>query len=419
MTALSFRQVRDNFRFPTDTDFLSHLAEVPLVVGMYIHPWGIFGLGPGERVRLSLDGDRYISEVIGQPQVRVWVTLESFRYGWNDPTTSPQFAETDWGGWGRKGNGPRDAYVWMKADPPAPPRETTCNRPDVFFVDSSTPPPSAVLIAEGVFRVHNVELKDDSVTLGLVPHDESLSYSWCMPFYLNVPLDGGRLPTAVSSALFLWSDFEGVLEELAHIPISDANQPPAKGNTMSAETDTVRSDGMFCEGTGLPKMRRTLAMLVGYVTGQVATGAVREEVVAQLPDIYDGLKPGGVFRGVIDEWLRALPEEMQANAARITGVSTKRWEAYDKAPDSKDGIMCMLWLCLAYLTGLPEVHAAGKKPARNERSAYRRVENKHKKSGNFWAGATDSAVGDWFDDWFKKRPEQGEVDGPKTERPDK
>lgn len=60
----------------------------------------------------------------------------------------------------------------------------------------------------------------------------------------------------------------------------------------------------------------------------------------------------------------ALSPEMQNNAARITGIRAGDWMAYDNAPDSEDGIMGMIWLCLAYLEGLPEAHTTGRTPAK-------------------------------------------------------
>ncbi|EGE5148548.1 hypothetical protein BSQ30_002459 [Escherichia coli] len=400
MTALSFRQVRDRLNLSSDDDLLSLMARVSqwtdsgttVVIygpGMYGHEYHSDG------VPLSLDGDsdRYISEEVGPLRLRMWVAREDFRCA---RRTSDTYSSGEYRSEYRSVGWYMDESFGYYVETDSP----------------DTPPRRIRLLAYGEFRIWGVVLTDGLITFRLAP------CTWqqpiAMPLYWQVPRP---LPDVLANAMRILPAGFHILKELLTSSTSDAKSLH-DANTTAAETDTVRLDDMFGEGTGLPKMRCSLAMLVGYVIGQVAAGTVRGEVVGQLPDIYNELNPGGTFRDVVDKWLRAIPPEMQDNAASITGIHAGDWTAYDNAPDSEDGIMGMLWLCLAYLEGLPEAHEAGKKPARTKRSAYRRIEDRHKKSGNFWAGASGTAVGNWFANWSKKQSEQGGMDEPKTELQD-
>ncbi|HDW3954425.1 TPA: hypothetical protein RMT51_000295 [Escherichia coli] len=396
MTALSFRQVRDRLNLSSDDDLLSLMARVPQWTdtgaiidiyspGMYGHEYRRDG------VPLSLDGDSdcYISENVGPLRLRMWVTREDYRSACHisAPVSPFAYRRVLWG----------DEETFDYGTEP--------DSPD-------TPPHRIRLFAGGAFRVWGVELTDDLVTFRLAP------WRWQRPGVMPLYWQTSRpLPDALTDAMTICDSGFSILKELLTSSTSDAKSLH-DANTTAAETDTVRLDDMFGEGNGLPKMRCSLAMLVGYVIGQVAAGTVRGEVVGQMPDIYNELNPGGTFRDVVDKWLRAIPPEMQDNAASITGIRAGDWTAYDNAPDSEDGIMGMLWLCLAYLEGLPEAHEAGKKPAITKRSAYQHIVVRHEKSGNFWAGASDTAVGNWFANWSKKQSEQGGMDEPKTELQD-
>ncbi|HBC3168303.1 TPA: hypothetical protein KC789_005512, partial [Escherichia coli O146] len=172
------------------------------------------------------------------------------------------------------------------------------------------------------------------------------------------------------------------------------DQPPAEVNTMPAQTDD------FFGTTRKPAGRAALAVLAGLVIG-----VPQPHYEVPLRGVYDKLKPGGAFRGVIDEWLRAIPPEMQDNAASITGIRAGDWTTYDNAPDSEGSILGMIWLCLAYLEGLPEAHTTGKKPARNVRCAYEHIEKAYKKLDTCWAMPTGTAAGGWFETWAKRRSE--------------
>ncbi|HFS2632336.1 TPA: hypothetical protein ACHX6X_001839 [Escherichia coli] len=393
MTALSFRQVRDRLNLSSDDDLLSLIARVPqwkdtgaiidiYSPGMYGHEYRRDG------VPLSLDGDsdRYISEEVGPLRLRMWVTREDYRSACHISVPVSPFA------YRRVLWGDEETYDYG-AEPDSP----------------DTPPHRIRLFAGGMFRIWGAVLTDDMVTFRLAP------WRWqqpgVMPLYWQVTRP---LPEALTDVMTICDSGFNILKRLLARPTSDAkqqhdvnttavDQPPAKRNTMPAET------GDFFGARGRPAGRATLAVLVGLVIG-----VPQPHYAVPLRKVYDELKPGGIFRGVIDGWLRALPPEMQDNAARITGIHAGDWTAYDNAPDSEDGIMGMVWLCLAYLEGLPEAHTTGKKPAKNVRRAYVRIEKAYKELDTCLAAVSNTAVGDWFEKWTKRRSELKEKGESKT-----
>ncbi|HBC0107273.1 TPA: hypothetical protein ACHYWI_002414 [Escherichia coli] len=393
MTALSFRQVRDRLNLSSDDDLLSLIARVPQWTdtgafvdiyspGMYGHEYRRDG------VPLSLDGDsdRYISEEVGPLRLRMWVTREDYRSACHISVPVSPFA------YRRVLWGDEETYDYG----------TEPDSPD-------TPPHRIRLFASGAFRVWGVELTDDLVTFRLAP------WRWQRPGVMPLYWQTSRpLPDALTDAMTICDSGFSILKELLASSTSDAKQlhnvntspvdtPPAKGNNMPAETDD------FFGARGTPAGRATLAVLVGLVIG-----VPQPHYAVPLRKVYDELKPGGTFRGVIDGWLRDLPPEMQDNAARITGIHAGDWTAYDNAPDSEDGIMGMIWLCLAYLEGLPEAHTTGKKPAKNVRCAYAHIEKAYKKLDTCRAAVSSTAVGDWFEKWTKRRSELKEKGESKT-----
>ncbi|HFO2844404.1 TPA: hypothetical protein ACHJJ7_004637 [Escherichia coli] len=393
MTALSFRQVRDRLNLSSDDDLLSLIARVPqwndTGAIIDIHSPGMYGHEyRRDGVPLSLDGDsdRYISEEVGPLRLRMWVTREDYRSACHisDPVSPFAYRRVLWGD--------EETYDYG-AEPDSP----------------DTPPHRIRLFAGGAFRVWGVELTDDLVTFRLAP------WRWqqpgVMPLYWQVTRP---LPDVLANSVHIWPTGFHILKELPASSTSGAKQlhdadtspvdpPPAKRNTMPAETDD------FFGARGRPAGRATLAVLVGLVIG-----VPQPHYAVPLRKVYDELKPGGIFRGVIDGWLRALPPEMQDNAARITGIHAGDWTAYDNAPDSEDGIMGMVWLCLAYLEGLPEAHTTGKKPAKNVRRAYAHIEKAYKELDTCRAAVSNTAVGDWFEKWTKRRSELKEKGESKT-----
>ncbi|HIB5150124.1 TPA: hypothetical protein ACWW8N_001517 [Escherichia coli] len=393
MTALSFRQVRDRLNLSSDDDLLSLIARVPQWKDtgaiIDIHSPGMYGHEyRRDGVPLSLDGDsdRYISEEVEPLRLRMWVTREDYRSACHisAPVSPFAYRRVLWGD--------EETYDYG-AEPDSP----------------DTPPHRIRLFAGGAFRVWGVELTDDMVTFRLAP------WRWqqpgVMPLYWQVTRP---LPEALTDVMTICDSGFNILKRLLARSTSDAKQlhdadtspvdpPPAKRNTMPAETDD------FFGARGRPAGRATLAVLVGLVIG-----VPQPHYAVPLRKVYDELKPGGIFRGVIDGWLRALPPEMQDNAARITGIHAGDWTAYDNAPDSEDGIMGMVWLCLAYLEGLPEAHTTGKKPAKNVRRAYAHIEKAYKELDTCRAAMSNTAVGDWFEKWTKRRSELKEKGESKT-----
>uniref|UniRef100_UPI001F38B327 hypothetical protein n=1 Tax=Escherichia coli TaxID=562 RepID=UPI001F38B327 len=315
MTALSFRQVRDRLNLSSDDDLLSLIARVPQWTdtgaiidiyspGMYGHEYRRDG------VPLSLDGDsdRYISEEAGEARLRMWVTREDYRSACHISVPVSPFA------YRRVLWGDEETYDYG-AEPDSP----------------DTPPHRIRLFAGGMFRIWGAVLTDDLVTFRLAP------WRWqqpgVMPLYWQVTRP---LPEALTDAMTIRDSGVNILKELLASSTSDAKSlhdadtspvdpPPAKRNTMPAETDD------FFGARGRPAGRATLEVLVGLVIG-----VPQPHYAVPLRKVYDELKPGGIFRGVIDGWLRALPPEMQDNAARITGIHAGDWTAYDNAPDSED-----------------------------------------------------------------------------------
>lgn len=393
MTALSFRQVRDRLNLSSDDDLLSLIARVPQWADsgaiIDIHSPGMYGHEyRRDGVPLSLDGDsdRYISEEVGPLRLRMWVTREDFRCARraSDHYYAGEYGRVEWY--------MDESFGYQVA-------------PD----SSDTPPHRIRLLAYGEFRIWGVVLTDDLITFRLAPCD--WRQPGVMPLYWQVTRP---LPDVLANSVHIWPTGFHILKELPASSTSDAKQlhdadtspvdpPPAKRNTMPAETDD------FFGARGRPAGRATLAVLVGLVIG-----VPQPHYAVPLRKVYDELKPGGIFRGVIDGWLRALPPEMQDNAARITGIHAGDWTAYDNAPDSEDGIMGMVWLCLAYLEGLPEAHTTGKKPAKNVRRAYAHIEKAYKELDTCRAAVSNAAVGDWFEKWTKRRSELKEKGESKT-----
>lgn len=399
MTALSFRQVRDRLNLSSDDDLLSLIARVPQWTdtgaiidiyspGMYGHEYRRDG------VPLSLDGDsdRYISEEVGPLRLRMWVMREDYRSACHisAPVSPFAYRRVLWG----------DEETFDYGIAP--------DSPD-------TPPHRIRLFAGGAFRVWGVELTDDLTTFRLAP------WRWQRPGVMPLYWQTSRpLPDALTDAMTICDSGFNILKELLTTPTSDAkqllnvntspvDQPPAKVNSTLVETDTTAPDTVctaarFHGGRGRPIRYRTLTMLVGCVIGSVTTGSTREEVVAQLPDIYAELGQGGKFRPVIDEWLHKLPPDMQNNVANMTGIRAGDWLAYTGDPDNENSILGMIWLCLAYLKGLPEAHKAEEKPAPNARRAYARIRGEY--TNTFVAAASDTAIGNWFAEWPRSKKQE-------------
>ncbi|EEV3484664.1 hypothetical protein ACHLDN_002777 [Escherichia coli] len=406
MTALSFRQVRDRLNLSSDDDLLSLIARVPqwkdgelwLSPNRWCYP-------PGEPLTLSLAGERYISDALPDG-VRCWVKREDFRYAGRDPLTTTPYSKACWA-WSE--DGPTALFL----------EPSSCAMPEHYHATTSqvitSAPPTVWLTACGWFNICRVII-EDSATLHLVPSGASADCE--LPLYLQLPFP---MPEALTNSMTIRGSGFHILKELLTSSTSDAkqlhdanttaaDQPPAKRNTTPAEANaTPAATDNFFGPRHKPAGRVALAVLVGLVIG-----VPQPDYAVPLRKVYDELKPGGIFRGVIDGWLRALPPEMQDNAARITGIHAGDWTAYDNAPDSEDGIMGMVWLCLAYLEGLPEAHTTGKKPAKNVRRAYAHIEKAYKELDTCRAAVSNTAVGDWFEKWTKRRSELKEKGESKT-----
>ncbi|HFP0815877.1 TPA: hypothetical protein ACHKJG_000894, partial [Escherichia coli] len=384
----------------SDDDLLSLIARVPqwkdcelwLSPNRWCYP-------PGEPLTLSLAGERYISDALPD-DARCWVKREDFRYAGRDPLTTTPYSKARWA-WSE--DGPTAFFL----------EPSSCAMPEHYHATTSqvitSAPPTVWLTACGWFNICRVTIEEDSATFQLVPSGASADCE--LPLYLQLPFP---MPEALTDVMTIWDSGFNILKGLLASstsdakPLHDANttavvQPPAKGNTTPAETDD------FFGPRYKPAGRAALAVLAGLVIG-----AQKTRYVAPLREVYDELKPGGAFRDVIDKWLRALPPEMQNNAASITGIRAGDWTTYDNAPDSEDGIMGMLWLCLANLEGLPEAHAAGKKHAKNVRCAFTHIKNAHEKQGKCWGAVSPTAAGGWFRKWAKRRSELKEKGESKT-----
>ncbi|TFX12184.1 hypothetical protein DEO12_17015 [Escherichia coli] len=379
MTALSFRQVLDRLNLSSDDDLLSLMARVPQWTdtgaiidiyspGMYGHEYRRDG------VPLSLDGDSdcYISENVGPLRLRMWVTREDYRSACHisAPVSPFAYRRVLWG----------DEETFDYGTEP--------DSPD-------TPPHRIRLFAGGAFRVWGVELMDDLVTFRLAP------WRWQRPGVMPLYWQTSRpLPDALTDAMTICDSGFSILKELLASSTSDAEQlhdvntapvgqPPAEKATSAQHTRFTETD--FFGAKGENAMRRTLAVMVGDVIG--GTGITGPQ---QLPNVYAKLWRGGAFRDVMNSWVGELPPDMQDNVTRIAGIRAGDWSAYDKEPDSRENMMRMIWLCLAYLVGLPEAHdAEARTIARNVRRAGERYCEPRSSKPSPVRIVTGTTIGKW------------------------
>ncbi|EFM3529375.1 hypothetical protein ACM5P9_003213 [Escherichia coli] len=350
MTALSFRQVRDRLNLSSDDDLLSLIARVPQWTdtgaiidiyspGMYGHEYRRDG------VPLSLDGDsdRYISKEVGPLRLRMWVAREDFRCAHRAyaPYSSGEYGRVGWY---------MDESFGYQVEPDSP----------------DTPPRRIRLLAYGEFRIWGVVLTDGLITFRLAPCD--WRQPGVMPLYWQVPRP---LPDVLAAAVRIWPAGFHILKELPASSTSDAQQlhdadtspvdpPPAKRNTMPAETDTSAQDTPYTitdfltpggkRASGAVAYRRVLAMLVGHVIRQPV------KTIDDLPARLYEMRPGGWFQSVVNEWLEKRSDDERQRVEEIAGVSTDSWPDCTRCGETSEHLTRMIWLCLAKLHGVATVY---------------------------------------------------------------
>ncbi|HFO8433948.1 TPA: hypothetical protein ACHK1L_001338 [Escherichia coli] len=359
MTALSFRQVRDRLNLSSDDDLLSLIARVPQWTdtgaiidiyspGMYGHEYRRDG------VPLSLDGDsdRYISEEVGPLRLRMWVMREDYRSACHisAPVSPFAYRRVLWG----------DEETFDYGIAP--------DSPD-------TPPHRIRLFAGGAFRVWGVELTDDLTAFRLAP------WRWQRPGVMPLYWQTSRpLPDALTDAMTICDSGFNILKELLASSTSDAKQlhdvntspvdpPPAKGNTMPAETCTAAQDTPYTvddfapdktRPRDAPAKRRVLAVLVGHVIRQPVN------VMGDLPARLGEMRPGGGFQLVINEWLEERSDDERQRVEEIAGVSTDSWPDCTRCGETPEHLTRMIWLCLAKLHGVAAVYDTDVKARANK-----------------------------------------------------
>ncbi|HBC2945212.1 TPA: hypothetical protein KC497_003072 [Escherichia coli O146] len=365
MTALSFRQVRDRLNLSSDDDLLSLIARVPQwtdsgmtvdihFFSMYEHEYHRNG------VPLSLDGDsdRYISEEVGPLWLRMWVAREDFQCARraSDHYYAGEYGRVEWY---------MDESFGYQVEPDS----------------SDTPPHHIRLLAYGEFRIWGVVLTDDLITFRLAPCD--WRQPGVMPLYWQVTRP---LPDVLANSVHIWPTGFHILKELPASSTSDAKQlhdadtspvdpPPAKRNTMPAETDTSAQDTPYTitdfltprgkRASGAVAYRRVLAMLVGHVIHQPVNA------MDDLPVRLEKMRPGGRFQAVINEWLEKRSDDERQRVEEIAGVSTDSWPDCTKRGETPERLMRMIWLCLAKLHGVAAVYDTDvKKRANKCRNTY-------------------------------------------------
>ncbi|HAU9360935.1 TPA: hypothetical protein JEX78_002769 [Escherichia coli] len=371
MTALSFRQVRDRLNLSSDDDLLSLIARVPQWTdtgaiidiyspGMYGHEYRRDG------VPLSLDGDsdRYISENVGPLRLRMWVTREDYRSACHisAPVSPFAYRRVLWG----------DEETFDYGIAP--------DSPD-------TPPHRIRLFAGGAFRVWGVELTDDLITFRLAP------CNWQRPGVMPLYWQTSRpLPDALTDAMTICDSGFNILKELLASSTSDAkqphnvnttavDQPPAKGNTTPAKTDTAAQNTPYTTDDFDPGVlharedavgRRALAVLVGHVIGQPVN------VMDDLPARLGEMRPGGEFQLVINEWLEKRSDDERQRVEEIAGVSTDSWPDCTRCGETSEHLTRMIWLCLAKLHSVAAVYDTDvRERARKTSNKYGQYGGKH------------------------------------------
>ncbi|MBB8326342.1 hypothetical protein HEP22_010785 [Escherichia coli] len=371
MTALSFRQVRDRLSLSSDDDLLSLMARVSQWTdsgttvdihgpGMYGHEYHRNG------VPLSLDGnsDRYISEEVGPLRLRMWVAREDFRCARraSDHYYAGEYGRVEWY---------MDESFGYQVEPDSP----------------DTPPRRIRLLAYGEFRIWGVVLTDGLITFRLAP--SAWQQPIVMPLYWQVPRP---LPDVLANSVHIWPTGFNILKGLLASstsdakPLHDANttavvQPPAKGNTTAAETDTAAPDIPYTKDDfdpGVPHARgdavgrRALAVLVGHVIRQPV------KTIVDLPARLAAMRPGGRFQAVVNEWLEKRSDDERQRVEEIAGVSTDSWPDCTRCGETSEHLTRMIWLCLAKLHGVATVYDtdAGKRAGKTS-NRYSEYGGKH------------------------------------------
>ncbi|EET6466923.1 hypothetical protein ABL554_000598 [Escherichia coli] len=388
-------QVRKRLHLSSCDDLLSLMASVPHwndgVVCLRSNRWCY---PPGGSLTLSLAGERYISDALPDDAI-CWVEREDFKYAGRYPATTRPYTAAHW-----SYNG--DDNAWFSLVPSTTSDagiKVNTNR-DATITPATTPmtpapPPAVELTACGWYSLRSVTIEEDSATLCLAPPG-SPGHP-VLPLYLRLPCP---LPDALAEEMVIRDDGVLLIEERLASSTSDAEQlhdvntapvgqPPAEKATSAQHTRFTETD--FFGAKGENAMRRTLAVMVGDVIG--GTGITGPQ---QLPNVYAELRRGGAFRDVMNSWVGELPPDMQDNVTRIAGIRAGDWSAYDKEPDSRENMMRMIWLCLAYLVGLPEAHdAEARTIARNVRRAGERYCEPRSSKPSPVRIVTGTTIGKW------------------------